>query len=125
MKDFRELKVWERSHQLVLDLYKVSLAFPKAEIYGLTNQIRRSAISIPANIAEGCGRDSQAELLRFFKIAMGSASELDYELMLARDLGWLDETNYSRISLELISIRKMLNALIQKIKIDNNSIKTR
>ena len=110
--------MWERSHQLVLDIYKISLAFPKAEIYGLTNQIRRSAISIPANIAEGCGRDSQAELLRFFKIAMGSASELEYEILLARDLNWMDETIYSNISVELISIRKMLNAFIQKIKKD-------
>lgn len=118
MKDFRQLNVWERSHKLVLELYTCSTSFPKSEVYGLTSQIRRSAVSIPANIAEGCGRDSQAELLRFFRIAMGSASELEYELMLAYDLHWIEEPTYHQIAAELTAIRKMLNAFTQKVKAD-------
>ena len=85
MRDFRELKVWEKSHQLALEVYSATTKFPKEELYGLTSQVRRSAVSIPANISEGCGRDSPAELLRFCRIAMGSASELEYELLLAHD----------------------------------------
>lgn len=72
MKDFRRLKVWEKSHALTLAIYKATLSFPKQELYALTNQIQRAAVSIPTNIAEGCGKDSDAELGRYFKIAMGS-----------------------------------------------------
>jgi len=77
MKDFKKLKVWEKSHQLTLGVYKATRSFPKEELYGLTIQTRRASVSIPANIAEGCGRGSDAELARFFQIAMGSASELE------------------------------------------------
>jgi len=83
MKDFRELKVWEKAHQLTLEVYKATTIFPKDELYGLTSQIRRACASIPANIAEGCGRRGDAEFARFLGIAMGSASELDYHLLLA------------------------------------------
>lgn len=78
MKDFKKLKAWEKSHQLTLAIYKVTRSFPKDELYGLTSQMRRASVSIPANIAEGCGRGSDAELARFCHIAMGSASELEY-----------------------------------------------
>lgn len=80
MRDFRELKVWEKSHQLTLAIYKITAIFPREELYGLTIQIRRASASIPANIAEGCGRNGVAELARFLHIAMGSASELEYHL---------------------------------------------
>lgn len=116
MRDFRELKVWEKSHQLALEVYRASAGFPKAKLYGLTSQVRRSAASIPANIAEGCGRDSPAELLRFCRIAMGSASELEYELSLAYDLRWLDDQSYQHLADDLVSLRKMPNAFIQKLK---------
>lgn len=86
MKDFRSLKVWEKAHELVLKVYKATDLFPKHELYGITSQIRRAAASVPTNIAEGCGKDSDAELKRYFLIAMGSASELEYLLILARDL---------------------------------------
>jgi four helix bundle protein len=89
VRDFRELKVWERSHRLVQDLYDATGNFPREETYGLTAQLRRCSASIPANIAEGCGRSGDAELGRFMLIAMGSASELEYHLLLARDLGYL------------------------------------
>jgi four helix bundle protein len=89
MRDFRELKVWHKSHQLTLDIYTATRGFPREEVYGLTSQFRRSSASIPANIAEGCGRTGDAELARFMLIAMGSASELEYHLLLAHDLGFL------------------------------------
>lgn len=81
MKDFRDLKVWEKAHRLTLDIYKATSAFPRDEHYGPTSQIKRSCTSIPANIAEGCGRRSNAELAHFLQIAMGSASELEYHLL--------------------------------------------
>lgn len=116
MKDFRSLKVWEKAHSLTLSIYKSTEGFPKQELYALTNQIQRSAVSIPANIAEGCGKDSDAELKRYFLIAMGSSSELDYLLLLAYDLGYLLETTYQSMQNNLTEIRKMLNAFIQKPK---------
>jgi four helix bundle protein len=113
--DYHELRVWVKAHQLTLAIYKASLTFPKEELYGLTSQIRRAAISIPANLAEGCGRDSQPELLRYIRIAMGSASELDYELLLAHELNWLKEPVYQEISVELASLRRMLNSFSRKL----------
>jgi four helix bundle protein len=86
LRDFRELKVWGKANQLTLSVYKATQIFPKEELYGLTSQMRRSCASIPANIAEGCGRTGEAELARFLQIAMGSASELEYYLLLAYDL---------------------------------------
>jgi four helix bundle protein len=116
MKDFRNLEVWKRAHKLVLDVYKITHQFPKAELYGLTNQMRRSSSSIPTNIAEGCGRTGDAEFQRFLMIAMGSASELEYQAILARDLEYLNTEQYDELEQEIIIVRKMLNALIQKIK---------
>jgi four helix bundle protein len=89
MKDYKKLMVWEKAHQLTLSVYEATKGFPKDELYGLTTQIRRACVSIPANIAEGCGRDGDAELARFFQISMGSSSELEYHLLLAHDLGFL------------------------------------
>jgi four helix bundle protein len=80
MRDFREFKVWEKAHSLTLDIYKATATFPRAEMYGLTSQLRRASSSIPANIAEGCGRGGNAELARFLQIGMGSASELEYHI---------------------------------------------
>ncbi len=116
MKDFHNLKVWERAHALTLAIYKVTGSFPNNELYGLTSQIRRSSSSIPTNIAEGCGRDSQAEMVHFFLIAMGSSSELDYQLILAHDLQYLKDNEYVELSRELSEVRRMLNAYIQKLK---------
>jgi four helix bundle protein len=118
MKDFKELKVWQKSHQLTLDIYKETIAFPKEEIYGLTRQLRNAASSIPANIAEGCGRGSEAESARFFQIALGSASELEYHLLLAKDLGLIDEARFEILNQEVIQTKRMLAAFIKKLKAD-------
>ena len=116
MKDFRKLLVWEKSHKLTLDIYRVTSLFPREELYGLTSQIRRASVSIPANIAEGCGRDSEGELLRFMRIAMGSSSELECELLLAQDLGFISDVEFNKIQGDLVEVRKMLNAFIQRLK---------
>ena len=115
MRDFKRLQVWEKSHCLALLIYRATVRFPKEELYGLTSQIRRSCSSIPANIAEGCGRSGDAELARFLHIASGSASELDYHLLLAKDLGLLPPPEYDHLSSELTGVRKMLNAFLQKL----------
>lgn len=116
MKDFRTLKVWEKAHKLVLEVYEATVSFPKSETYGVTSQIQRAAVSIPTNIAEGCGKDSDAELRRYFFIAMGSASELEYLLLLAHDLEYLTDASYNQLKTSLVEVRKMLNAFIQKLK---------
>jgi len=116
MKDFRNLKVWEKAHTLTLAVYKSTEGFPKQELYSLTNQIQRAAVSIPANIAEGCGKDSDSELKRYFSIAMGSASELEYLILLAHDLGYLQEEDYQSMQNNLVETRKMLNVFIQRLK---------
>jgi four helix bundle protein len=118
VKGFRDLKVWEKAHQLTLQVYKATAPFPKEEMYGLTSQIRRAAASIPANIAEGCGRSSDAELGRFLQIAMGSASELEYHLQLARDLLLLAEKDYGQLNLEVTEVKRMLASFIQKLNAD-------
>ena len=116
MRDFRELKVWEKSFRLTLDVYKSTRRFPKEELYGLTSQVRRAAASIPANIAEGCGRTGAAELGRFIQIAMGSASEVEFHLLLARDLGLLDAADSERLSGQVIEVKRMLTSFWQKLK---------
>ena len=98
MKDFRELKVWEKAHALALEVYQRTKDFPTQERYELTRQIRRCATSIPTNIAEGCGRNGDAELSRFMQIAMGSASELEYTLLLAKDLGLFNGSTYDPLA---------------------------
>ena len=118
MKDFRELKVWEKSHRLAVKVYNATTKFPKEELYGLTSQMRRSSVSVPTNIAEGCGRNRDSELNRFFEIAMGSASELEYLFLLARDLGFLGQEEFNERSGEIIAIKRMLASVVQKPKAD-------
>jgi four helix bundle protein len=116
MQDYRKLVVWQKAHQYVLTIYSITTKFPDRERYGLISQIQRAAVSIPANIAEGCGRETTAELKRFLYIAMGSGSEVDYYLLLTHDLKWIEADEYQRLSGELDTIRRMLNTLIQKLK---------
>jgi four helix bundle protein len=116
MGDFRNLRVWQRAHQLTLDLYGDTRTFPKEERYRLTSQLRRSAVSIPANIAEGCGRNGDAELARFLTIARGSASELDYYLLLAHDLGYLKSSRYEQLAEEVHGISRMLTNFVDRLR---------
>jgi four helix bundle protein len=115
MRDFRRLLVWEKSHRLTLDVYKFSGSFPQSELYGLTSQIRRASVSIAANIAEGCGRSSQMDFARFLHIAMGSASELQYHLLLAHELDFLKPQTYERLNSQVIEVKRMLTGLITQL----------
>jgi four helix bundle protein len=115
MRDFRSLSVWEKAHDLVLSTYEVTRSFPGDERYGLTSQLRRSATSIASNIAEGCGRGSDADFARCLQIAFGSASEVEYQLLLAKDLGLLDAGTYGRLSSGGAEVKRMLAALIKKL----------
>jgi len=116
VRNYRDLQVWDKAHSLTLELYKKSRTFPRDESYGLTSQLRRSPISVGANLAEGCGRQTTAELARFVRISMGSASELDYHLLLAHDLGFLPQDDYRRFTQELTRIRKMLASLLSTLE---------
>lgn len=108
--------MWEKSHRLTLAVYKVTRSFPSDERFGLTSQMRRAAASIPANIAEGCGRYTEADLARFMQISMGSASELEYHLLLARDLELLDAASYDRLNHDTIEVKRMLAPFINKLR---------
>lgn len=115
MKDFRDLKVWEKAHAVALACYEITRNFPREEVFGLTSQIRRSGSSIPANIAEGCGRRGNAELHRFLQMAMGSASELEYHLLLSKDLGYLKPDAHDKTQEQVEEVKRMLASLIRKI----------
>ena len=116
MQDYRKLRVWQQSHELVLAVYRITAGFPKDELYGLISQIRRAAVSIPANIAEGCARAGDPEFGRFLVIAQGSASELDYHLLLSRDLELLNKSDYEHLSGDLTTVRRMLTTFIKTLK---------
>jgi four helix bundle protein len=110
VKDFKELRVWQKAHTLALEIYQVSRGFPRDEIYGLTSQIRRAALSVGANIAEGCGRRSGGEFARFLQIARGSASELEYHRLVARDLKLLTQDAYHSFEKKLVEVQRMLTS---------------
>ena len=116
MKDFKELKVWRKAYDLSLAVYEASRSFPREEMYGLTSQLRRAAVSIGANIAEGCGRRSDGELVRFLQIARGSASEVEHHLLLARDLKFLQAATHQNIEKRLQEVQRMLTSLVSSIQ---------
>lgn len=115
MQSFHELRVWKAAHALALAVYKDTAPFPREEIYGLTAQMRRAASSVAANLAEGCARDGDAEFRRFCIIARGSASELGYHILLAKDLGYLPDERYSARAQETADVKRMLAGLVQKL----------
>jgi four helix bundle protein len=119
MKDFRRLKVGEKGHALTLAIYKATARFPRDELYGLTSKIRRSCSSIPANIAQGCGRDSDADLARFLQMATASASELEYHLLLAHDLELLETSQNGDLTRKATEVKRMLTSFIQKLKAES------
>ena len=116
MQDFTNLKVWRRSHSLTLAVYRDTRVFPKDEQYALTSQIRRAAVSVPANVAEGCGTDGNADFARFLQMSMRSASELQYHLLLARDLGYLDASVQTALDDLIQEVKRMLASLIGKVR---------
>src|SRR5258708_23316426 len=116
MQDFRNLIVWQKSHALVLETYRITGDFPREELFGLTSQMRRCALSVPSNIAEGCGRSTDPEFGRFLVIAMGSSCELEYQLLLARDLGYLETMQHKSVEEKTIEVKRMLASLIQKVQ---------
>ncbi len=116
MRNYEDLKVWQKAHDLTLVIYKATQCFPSEERFGLTSQIRRSRASIGANIAEGCGRRSDPEVARFVQIAMGSGAELSYHLRLARDLDLISKPTFERLRSDLSEVMRMLSSLSQKLK---------
>ena len=115
MRDFRELDVWRKAHQVVLDVYHGTDALPKSEVFGIAVQLRRAAISIPTRIAEGCGRDSDVEFAACLHKARATASELEYLLLLCRDLGYLPEQEHQKLSGDVVEVRKMMSGLIKHL----------
>jgi four helix bundle protein len=111
--------VWEKAHLLTLEVYKSSRAFPRDEIYGLTSQMRRCSVSIGANIAEGACRKGDVDFGRFLQMSMGSASELEYHLLLAKDLELIGLVDYERLSGEVIEVKRMLASLLLKLRADS------
>src|ERR1051326_3749728 len=116
MRNFRDLKVWTKAHGVTLDVYRATATFPKSELYGLTSQLRRACVSIEANLAEGCGRRSNNEFARFIRIAMGSATEAECHLMIARDLGYLPNATHVVIEGALDEVKRMLNGLLDRVE---------
>ena len=116
MKDFKELKVWHKGYDLSLAIYEASRCFPREEMYGLTSQLRLAAVSIGAKIAEGCGRRSDGELVRFVQIARGSSSEVEHHLLLARDLKFLQTATHQDIEKKLQEVQRMLTSLVSSIQ---------
>ena len=116
MRDFRQIRVWSKAHELTLEIYKTTACFPREELYGITSQLRRAAASIPANIAEGFGRGGNAELARFRQIGMGSAYEVEYHALLAKDLALIDATIYLKLQTRIVEVKRMLAALLIKVR---------
>jgi four helix bundle protein len=117
--NFKKLAVWEKAHQLTLEVYKVTAFFPKDELYGLSSQMRRASSSIPANIAEGSGRGGSKEMAQFLRIAQGSAHELEYHLLLARDLNFINVESHSQFEQRVIEVQRMLAGLLSTVSSKN------
>jgi four helix bundle protein len=120
VKNYKELVVWRKAHAMTIAIYAITREFPREELYGLTSQLRRSAASIGANIAEGSGRRSINEICRFLQIARGSASEAEYHILLARDLKYLEEEEFRQLSRQADEVQRMLTALIQSLRPANS-----
>ena len=116
MQNFRDLKVWSKAHAVTLAIYEITEVFPAEERYGLKSQMRRAAASVPTNIAEGCVRSSKADFGRFLHVAIGSASELEYLILLARDLGMLPAAKHDSLTTDVQEVKRMLTGLIARTR---------
>ena len=115
MQDFHSLLIWQKGHELTLKVYEASKSFPKEEMFALTSQVRRAAYSIPTNIAEGSGRKTKADFSHFLQMAIGSVSEVEYEILLAKDLQYIKEDQYNELIVEIVELRKMIIKFQQKL----------
>jgi four helix bundle protein len=118
LKNYKELKVWQKAYQLCIEIYKVTKTFPKEEIYGLTSQIRRAAVSVPSNIAEGYGRRTAGEYIQALYVAYGSYCELETQILLSGDLGFVRDENLDRLKRNLGDVERLLKALIRSLERD-------
>ncbi|HEX9680141.1 MAG TPA: four helix bundle protein [Anaerolineales bacterium] len=116
MQDFKDLQVWQKAHELTIEVYRTTQAFPRLEQFGLTAQMRRASESIPANIAEGCGRKSQREFAQSLHLAIGSANELEYHLLLAADLSYVERMAQRDLDIRIAEVRKMLSDLARRVR---------
>jgi four helix bundle protein len=123
MQNYKELKVWEKTHQFTLKIYEVTKVFPREEIYGVTSQMKRAASSMPANIAEGCGKFTQLDLAKFLNIALGSANESEYFILLSKDLAYMSIDNFNILNKLINEIKAMLISLINKVRLVNEADK--
>lgn len=117
IKSFTDLNAWKEGHKLVLDIYKITQKFPKEELFGLTNQLRRAAVSLTSNIAEGFSRNSFKERIQFYHVSLGSLTEIQNQLLVARDIGYISEGDFKEIAEDTITVHKIINGLIKKSKI--------
>ena len=117
MQDYHKLKVWEKAHLLAIDVYRLSEGFPRRDGVALTTQLRRAALSIPTNIAEGAGKSGTNDFRRFLDIALGSASETHYQLLVARDLNLIENEVYDDLSSRVVEVRRMLVGLLKRVKL--------
>jgi len=115
MRDFRQLKVWQKAHALTLGIYRATAAFPREEVYGITSQMRRYSASMGANIAEGCGRTGNGDFHRFLNVAVASAAESEYFLLLARDLALIPVKSYGTLQEDVLEVQRMLASLLRKV----------
>jgi four helix bundle protein len=117
MQNYKELKVCEKAHQFTVKIYEATKEFPREEIYGVTSQMRRAASSMPANIAEGCGKFTQLDLAKFLNIALGSANESEYFVLLSKDLSYMSIKNFDMLNKLINEIKAMLISLINKVRL--------
>ena len=123
MQNYKELKVWAKAHEFTLKVYEVTKQFPREEIYGMTSQLRRAASSIPANIAEGCGKFTSQDFARYLNIVLGSANESEYFILLSKDLKFISLDDYTIINQIINEIKAMLISLISKVRLNNDKDK--
>jgi four helix bundle protein len=116
IQSFRDLRVWQEGHKLVLEVYRVSQSYPKEEIFGLTSQMRRSVVSVTSNIAEGFSRSTPRDKLSFYAIAKGSLTELQNQLLISKDVGYLSQTEFQRLAEHSVTVHKLLNAFTRSLK---------
>lgn len=117
MQNYKELQVWKKSHEITLEIYKITKVFPKEELFGLVSQLRRSSVSVPTNIAEGSGRFTQKDFASFLQISLGSCQEVEYLILLSKEINYIKETDFNQLEKSIGEIKAMLISLIKKVRL--------